>query len=139
MTVTTHDADVVIRIEPWMTSDHVKIRVTDGYRQQLQSLLTEAHLDNSQALEFSAASTAMELISVTVSTPEFWEALGAVIVAFLQRHGNKRVRVEISDRTGLDLTGYSRRDVERLLRVAAEMHEQATERWERLIEQPPSE
>jgi hypothetical protein len=74
-----------------------------------------------------------------VSTPELWEALGAAVVAFLQRHENKRVRVEISDRMRLDLTGYSPTDVERLLRVAAEMHEQATERWERSIEQPPQE
>ncbi|MEU5934546.1 hypothetical protein [Micromonospora sp. NPDC047187] len=43
--------------------------------------------------------------------------------------------MEISDRTSLDLTSYSPTDVE-LLRVVAEMREQATERWERLTEQP---
>ena len=137
--MTTHDdTDVVIRLEPWVASGSVRIRITDGYRQQLQSLLTEAHLDNTQALEHSAANATMELISVTVSTPEFWEALGAAVVAFFKRHENKQVRVEISDRP-LDLTGYSQADVERLMRVAAELHEQAAERRKRLIEQPPQE
>ncbi len=122
----THpDTDVVIRIEPSMDSD-VLIRITDGYREQLQSLLTEQHLDSSQALEHSAASAAMELISVTVSTPEFWQALSAAVAAFLLRHENKRVQIEIGGRS-YDLTGYSGKDAERLIRAAGEMHEQALE------------
>ena len=133
----------MVRIEPWVDSDLVRIRITDGYRVQMQSLLTEARIQNSQAMEFSAASTAMELISVTVSIPEFWEALGAAVVAFLKRHENKRVRVEISNRADIDLTGsgYSPSEAERLIRLAAELHERTAareqDRWTREIEQPP--
>jgi hypothetical protein len=134
MTMVQHDVDVVVRIEPWAGSDYARIRITTGYSQQLQSLLDDAHIKNSTAMEFSAGSDAMELISVTAGTPEFWEAMAAVVVAFIGRHAGKRVRVQIRDRTITDLKGYSSSDVERLLRTAAELQESAEAqeraRWE---------
>jgi hypothetical protein len=54
MTTVQHDGDVVVRIEPWAGTGYAKVRITPGCREQLQGLLTEADVDNSMALEFSA-------------------------------------------------------------------------------------
>lgn len=122
MTNVRQDADVVIRIEPWEGTGYAKIRITPGYREQLQGLLTEFDVDNSMAMEFSAGSAAMELISVAVNTPEVWAAVGGAVGAFIGRHEGRRVRVEASDRTVTDLHGYSRKDAESLMRTIAELH-----------------
>lgn len=127
------DADVVVRIELWEGTGYAKIRITPGYREQLQGLLTEADVDNSMAMESSAGSAAMELISVAVSSPEVWAAMGTAVGAFIGRHVGRRVRVEVSDRTVTDLHGYSRKDAESLMRTVAELHDRREAEWQQKL------
>ncbi|MFI7510608.1 hypothetical protein ACIBSS_27695 [Micromonospora aurantiaca] len=137
MTTVQQDADIVVRIEPWAGTGYAKIRITPGCREQLQGLLTEAGVDNSMALEFSAGSAAMELISIAVSTPEVWVATGGAVGAFIGRHVGRRVRVEVSDRTVADLHGYSRKDAESLMRTIPELHDIREAEWQQLLRRNP--
>ncbi|MEW2427759.1 hypothetical protein AB0877_07080 [Micromonospora sp. NPDC047644] len=133
MTTAHQDADVVVRIEPWAGTGYAKIRVSPGYREQLQGLLTEADVDNSMGIEFSAGSAAMELISVAVSTPEVWAAVGGAVGAFIGRHVGRRVRVEVSDRMVVDLHGYTRKDAESLMLTIAQLHDRREAEWQQLL------
>ncbi|WP_432903956.1 hypothetical protein ACQP1S_06130 [Micromonospora matsumotoense] len=122
----------MVRIEPWAGTGYAKIRITPGYREQLQGLLTEADVDNSMASEFSAGSAAMELISVAVSTPEVWAEMGGAVGAFIGRHVGRRVRVEVGDSV-TDLHGYSRKDAESLMRAIAKLHDRREAGWQLLL------
>lgn len=134
MTTVQQDTDVVVRIEPWEGTGYAKIRITPGYREQLQAMLTEADVENSMAMEFSAGSAAMELISVVVSSEGAWAAVGTAVGAFFGRHASRRVRMEISDRTiSADVRAYSKKDAEALMRTIAELHDQREAEWQQAL------
>jgi hypothetical protein len=135
MTTVQQDADVVVRIEPWDGAGYAKIRITPGYRQQLLGLLREADIGNSTAMEFSAGSDVMELISVAVGTPQAWVAMGGVVTAFIGRNVHKRVRVEITgDRTFIEQRGYPKSDaVLPLIREAEKRHGRSEAEWQEML------
>ena len=134
MATVQQDADVVVRIEPWEGTGYAKIRITAGYREQLQALLTEADVKNSMAMEFSAGSAAMELISVVVSSEAAWAAMGTAVGAFFTRHASRRVRMEISDRTiSADVRAYSKKEAESLMRTVAELHDRREAEWQQAL------
>jgi hypothetical protein len=134
MTTVQQDTDVVVRIEPWEGTGYAKIRITPGYREQLQALLDEADVENSMAVEFSAGSAAMELISVVVSSEAAWAAMGTAVGAFFGLHASRRVRMEISDRSiSVDARAYSKKDAESLMRTAFELHGQREAEWQQAL------
>jgi membrane-associated two-gene conflict system component 1 (EACC1) len=134
MTTVQQDTDVVVRIEPWNGTGYAKIRITPGHREQMQALLTEADVENSMGLEFSAGSAAMELISVVVGNEAAWMAFSAAVGAFFTRLTGRRVRMEISDRSiSADVRAYSKKDAESLMRTVAELHDQREAEWQQAL------
>jgi len=105
------------------------LRVSPEYTDELRQMLTEARLDFSDVMEFSAGST-LDVIAVTIGTGGITLAVSNVIIAFINRHRDKVARFTIGDKS-IDLGGQSTQEVERLAKMITELDNQNREQWER--------
>lgn len=114
------DADEVMLA--WQRAERpgtVEFVVTAGYTDEVLALLAAGDV---AARRSPAAfrTTGGELLATVVAvaeTPAAWVAIGVAVKAFFDRHKGKRIKVGADGRT--DASGYSARDIERIVRSLA--------------------
>ncbi|MGW3030202.1 hypothetical protein ACWDCB_03105 [Streptomyces sp. NPDC001178] len=131
-----------IRVDPTFGEiGEVKLRVSPELADALLEQLQEDGAEASIGVEFGLDLGTLSIIAVMMRDNGAWATLRTAIEAVAGRHKDKRIRLEYGDATQ-EITGYGRRDAERLLGPAqAEFAERAL-KWQemnRRLGAPPSD
>ena len=125
------DGDLELRLQPWAHSGEMKIYVRQSQEPGLRNALAAEGLSHDRVYEF-AEGPALVAIVVAVASSPAWKALASAIHAYLNRNQGKTVNVSVGG-DPVELTGYSRHDLETLLERVKELHERTEQQNRRLM------
>ena len=129
-----------LRLEPWAHSGEAKLYVRAEHEKQLRELLTAAGITNDRVYEFHYEPILVAVV-ISVGTPAAWNALATVVTAFLERNKHKTIKTTLGGRP-VELSGYSAREVERLIEQMAQLHHEREQWWQQFTgrgDQPADE
>jgi hypothetical protein len=134
LVMTADEHALIVKLEPGYPGDHqFTLRVTPQYEDELVELLRAQELYGGKILEHSDPATLLAIISVAVGAGGALTKLASILTAFIKRNEGKEIVLR-SHTTEWRMKGYSRRDVERLIEVTANLQQQ----WDEQSAQLPS-
>jgi hypothetical protein len=121
------------------TTNEIDLRVPPAVKSEFLAVLDEESIHYGEILEFSAGSGDWPAYAVFLTASSLTvRRLSGALVAFLQRHKDKTVKVSLLGET-LEFKGYSLEEVERLLEAVLEAKRKDVEAWVRLSQQGSSD
>lgn len=130
--MTISNDTLILRVEARAEFGLVYLRVPPTLAAEVTDVVRDAGAEPGRVGEFS-----LEPVHVVVgvtAAPGIWLNLRAAITALSARHRDKTFRLELSGGESIEANGHSARDVERLLKAAAEVYaerEARHEEWRR--------
>ncbi|MFG1607437.1 hypothetical protein [Actinoplanes sp. NPDC049265] len=113
---------LVLRLQPSWDPTWGEIQVSPAYRDELRAALDAADVPNSEVIKASAGETLACVGIFAGAAAPLFKALTPALKAFLSRHDNKRVEIQLGDETAT-MVGYSAKQVESILSKADEREE----------------
>jgi Effector Associated Constant Component 1 len=100
------------------------LRVTPEFEAELAEMLRENDLYGGEVIELTDPITILSVISIAVGAKGALTKLTDVLTAFIKRNDGKQVTLRSHAGHEVKVTGYSRRDVERIVEKTAELQNQ---------------